>query len=303
LPRQLEGGLTFDFDSLQTAIGQLRARQIFFVGAMPKSGTTWLQRLLDSHPDVSCTGEGHFPNRLMPSLKKTLEQHNALLKYKSDIALEGLGTAPMFSEDHFHYLTAAAIALFLISSCRGRAVRAIGEKTPDNLVHFPLLASLFPRAKFIAIIRDPRDCAVSAWFHNSRIGAPEFKEKFRSMEQFIDFVVQQWARSTAYALKLRGALGERMFMLRYEDLLADPDPPLQALFQFLGVATSPEILRRCVEKGKFEAMTGGRQSGDEVRGAFLRNGTAGDWRNHLDTAAQARVLKLAGAVMKPLGYS
>jgi hypothetical protein len=299
----LEGRLTFDFDRLQAGIGQLRAQQIFFLGAMPKSGTTWLQRLLDSHPEVSCTGEGHFPNRLMPNLKKALEQHNALLKYKSDVALDGLGTAPMFSEDHLHYLTAAAISLFLIASCRGRAVRAVGEKTPDNLVHFPLLCGLFPRAKFIAIIRDPRDCAVSAWFHNARLGAPEFKEKFKSMNQFIDFVIQQWARSTGYALKLREAMGERMFMLRYEDLLTEPEPPLRALFRFLGVATSPDIVGRCVERGKFEAMTGGRQSGDEVRGAFLRSGTAGDWRNHLDAAAQARVIQLAGPVMKPLGYS
>src|SRR5581483_6350986 len=41
-------------------LGALSERQVFFVGGAPRSGTTWLQQLLDSHPQISCRGEGLF---------------------------------------------------------------------------------------------------------------------------------------------------------------------------------------------------------------------------------------------------
>ncbi len=269
---------------------------------MPKSGTTWLQRMLDSHPDVSCTGEGHFINGLMPKLKTVLEQHNALLKYKNDVALEHLGTAPMFTPEHLHHLTASAISLLLMSSCRGRTVSAVGEKTPDNLQHFPLLAALFPRARFVTIVRDPRDCAVSAWFHNQRVGSDQMAQKFPDMDVFAGFVTEQWTKCLTYTMNFRKAHAGRLYLLRYEDLIERPEPMLDGLFRFLGVPASPEILRHCAEKGAFETMTGGRPAGQEDRGAFLRRGTPGDWRNHFSADAQANVLRIAGVVMALVGY-
>ena len=45
----------------QADLAALAQRQLFFVGGAPRSGTTWVQHILDSHPDVSCRGEGTFP--------------------------------------------------------------------------------------------------------------------------------------------------------------------------------------------------------------------------------------------------
>jgi len=59
-------------------------RQIFFVGGAPKSGTTWLQVLLDCHPQISCSGEGHFVGHLLPRLKSALESHNRFTIGKSE---------------------------------------------------------------------------------------------------------------------------------------------------------------------------------------------------------------------------
>ena len=44
----------------ESAIAELAKRQLFFVGGAPRSGTTWMQHMLDAHPDISCRGEGHF---------------------------------------------------------------------------------------------------------------------------------------------------------------------------------------------------------------------------------------------------
>ena len=53
----------------------LRGKQIFFVGGVMKSGTTCLQLLLNAHPEVSCHGEGHFPDYLALGLKEGIDKH------------------------------------------------------------------------------------------------------------------------------------------------------------------------------------------------------------------------------------
>src|SRR5215831_18654517 len=70
----------FDYDSMHASILTLRKKQIFFVGGSPKSGTTWLQLLLDSHPSVSCSGEGHFTTHLWRLLKEALKRHDEVIK-------------------------------------------------------------------------------------------------------------------------------------------------------------------------------------------------------------------------------
>ena len=62
-------------------------RTRFFVGGYPKSGTTWLQLLLNAHPEVSCIGEGHLPHHLEPLLRQALAQHNALIAEKNATVL------------------------------------------------------------------------------------------------------------------------------------------------------------------------------------------------------------------------
>src|SRR4029077_9007265 len=69
----------FDFRAMHAQIGALLDKQIFFLGGAVKSGTTWLQALLDAHPQVSCTGENHFVDCLSPRLKKSLEEFNRIL--------------------------------------------------------------------------------------------------------------------------------------------------------------------------------------------------------------------------------
>src|ERR1700722_16518864 len=53
--------LALDYEALSAEIAALRRKQLFFIGGAAKSGTTWLQLLLDRHPAISCNGEGHFP--------------------------------------------------------------------------------------------------------------------------------------------------------------------------------------------------------------------------------------------------
>src|SRR4029077_20089502 len=96
----------FDFDRLHSAISELRSKQIFFIGGAVKSGTTWLQLLLDTHPDVSCRGESHLSVHFAPLLQRALDEHNAYISHKNTVVFNELEGYPYFSQEHFSYFLA-----------------------------------------------------------------------------------------------------------------------------------------------------------------------------------------------------
>src|SRR5215831_11666922 len=98
------------FDRLHTAISELRKKQVFFVGGTIKSGTTWLQLLLNAHPQVSCNGEAHFIAALSPSLKRGFDFHWEYIAGKNRMIFHELGGYPPLSEEDFSYILSASIA-------------------------------------------------------------------------------------------------------------------------------------------------------------------------------------------------
>lgn len=172
------------YERLQTQISELRKKQIFFIGGAIKSGTTWLQLLLDAHPEVSCRGEGHFLDNLAPALKMALDQHCGVIVDKNETLFNEIGGYPLLTNDDFACILETCIALFLIRQSESKRARAIGEKTPDNSRHFAELGVIFPTAKFVHLVRDGRDCAVSGWFHNQRLAPDEALEKFATLGEY-----------------------------------------------------------------------------------------------------------------------
>src|SRR5262245_41453813 len=146
---------------------RLAERQLFFIGGPPRSGTTWLQRMLDSHPDVSCRGEGLFMVELAKPLEELTARRRRALDEKNTQLFRDFGGYPLPSERDTEMLLGTAILLAFERQCGGGEYRAVGEKTPENVFFFPPLKRLFPGAKFIGMARDPRDALSSAWhlFH------------------------------------------------------------------------------------------------------------------------------------------
>jgi hypothetical protein len=91
----------FDFNSMHASISKLRQKQIFFVGGPVKSGTTWLQLLLDAHPSVSCSGEGHFSTHLWGLLKEALDKHDSVIKTNNEELFTELEEYKRLTQDDF----------------------------------------------------------------------------------------------------------------------------------------------------------------------------------------------------------
>lgn len=275
----------FDFDAMHQAIATVRRKQVFFVGGAAKSGTTWLQYLLNAHPEVSCSGEGHFVNKLLPGLTKTLRAHNVLLQAKSHSIFDDRNQQPLLTNRHALYLAAAAISLLLCPPDQPATPRIVGDKTPDNVRHFPLLATLFPQAKFIHIVRDARDCAVSAWYHNQRVSPEPFTRQFTSFHAFGDAFAKAWVLNVSLGAKFASESPERCLTIRYEDLSQDSLAVFEQVCAFLGAPTESSILRKCCAAADFAKLSGGRARGQEDRSSFFRQGLPGDWRGHFDASA------------------
>ncbi len=292
----------FDFDTMHRAIGAMREREVFFIGGAMKSGTTWLQLLLDRHPDITCGGEGHFTNGLIPLMVKLTDDYNGLLEWKNRNVFNEIDGYPALGEDHCAYLWSAAIALQMEAQARARPARVIGEKTPDNVRFFSLLQAALPRARFIHIIRDGRDCAVSNWFHNLRVGTEWTLETFGSLEAFLDQHAERWAGDVAAGVEFGTVHPGRYRAIRYEDLEADLSGTLGGLFGFLDVPAGDEILETCRAGANFEELSGGRSSGVEDRASFFRQGRSGDWVHHLTPAMRQGYEDKAGPWLRKFGY-
>ena len=282
----------------QAEIASLAQRQLFFVGGAPRSGTTWVQHMLDLHPDISCRGEGHFLQYLATPLSSLMQWRRDELDAKNTKLFKGLAGYPLPAPDDFEFLVGSAILLALSQQCAGVPCRAVGEKTPENVFYFPNLKRIFPNAKFIGVARDPRDVLVSAWHLVHKTAADSDAE----LAAFIRRSVGACGDFLRKMLELRDRYPDDATIVTYESLLGSPEPVLRSVFRFLGVSDAAEVVARCIDGGRFAAMTGGRPAGVERSGSFFRKGVAGDWRTTLTPGLNALVLGELGWMFPAFGW-
>jgi hypothetical protein len=281
-------------------LAHLAERQLFFVGGAPRSGTTWLQQMLDCHPNVSCRGEGLFLQALAVPMERLMSERTSALDAKNRKIFRDAIGYPLPSADDTELLTATAILLALRHQSQGKTCLAIGEKTPENVFFFPRLKSMFPKAKLICITRDPRDVLTSAWhfFHGATAGQNHAAAKTAFIRNALG-PLNDGARAMMALAKLYPT---DCLIVTYESLLRVPVPELSRLFSFLGVSHDDAMVTECVERTSFASMTGGRPAGVEQSGSFFRKGVAGGWKGTLSPDMNAEILKELGWMFPHFGW-
>jgi hypothetical protein len=284
----------------QAELARLAATQLFFIGGAPRSGTTWLQQILNAHPDISCAGEGLFQKHLADPLHSMMAQRRQALEAKNTNFFRHTGGYVLPTRDDTEFLIGTAILEALLRQAGGKPYLAVGEKTPENVFFFPCLKRLFPGAKFIGIARDPRDVLASAWhfFHKPVAGEDEIDAKTTFVRGALNSV-NEGARGMM-------VLAERhptdCAIVTYESLRGKPAPVIAALFRLLGVPDEDAIVNDCLAQTSFTALTGGRPAGVEERGSFFRKGVVGDWASTLTPEMNAMILHELGWMFPYFGW-
>ena len=283
------------FNELTEELRAFRRKPLFFIVGCQRSGNTWLQHLLDGHPEVCCVGETLFVPRLLPTIDAALQHY-----HKQQTA----GRRNQFEGTDLEYLFTTMVLLLMKKWEGSDEAKCIGEKSPEHALYMEALHTTFPHAKYVHIIRDGRDVVVSGWFHNLHTPSAAFTQALAG--DFGAYVEHScrcyWVPYVSSAQTFGQQHPKLYHELRYEQLHADPEATIARLLRFLDVDASPGAVGACLEAGAFERRSQGRPRGTEDRQAFYRKGIVGDWRNHFDGAATATFKQHAGALLAELGY-
>src|SRR3989344_3663942 len=142
---------TADFMAAAPRAAVRSDRPVFIVG-MPRSGTTLVEQILASHPQVYGAGELKDVFGLMaelPSLLGTKEPHPHCMKQLNQSALDTLARRYL---DHLAAMSADAVR--------------VTDKLPSNFLLLGLIELLFPQARIIHCLRDPCDTCLSCYFQD-----------------------------------------------------------------------------------------------------------------------------------------
>ena len=209
----------------------------FFIVGSARSGTTLLRLMLNAHPEVAVPPESRFITELYPGEGKVQIETflTALAAHKrfrtwdlpiSVVADELRATAADASQVEYPEAIAAAFRAYARVGGKSRW----GDKTPRYVEHLELLSELFPTARFIHLIRDGRNVALS--YANVPFG-PKTVGKAAAL----------WSKRVCAGHQVgRALLTGRYLEVLYEDLVEDAEGETKDICDFIGLDFDPGML-------------------------------------------------------------
>lgn len=259
-----------------------------------RSGTTLLEAMLDSHPDIAMV----LHTRFLVDIVKNQSKYQVGDQLDLDLLAADLDAHERFRRWNLPHgvvgrlfarrrpgSLADALRLLLSSYAASGGKRRYGTKINSLAHHVPALAQLLPETRFVHLIRDGRDVALS----------------------YLDV---DWGPSTCEeaAVKWRGRVESareggrslpsgRYREVRYERLVEHPEGELRSVCEFLSVSYDPAMLR--YHEGDLLSRLGDDRW---HRGLRQPPKPMRDWRTQMPATAVDQFEAVAGDLLASLGY-
>ncbi|BCJ72486.1 sulfotransferase [Catellatospora sp. IY07-71] len=272
-------------------------RPVFVVGC-PRSGTTMLQLMLHAHPRIAIPPETRFllaayANRRSygdlaePANRRRLAEwivdgKTAFgdLGLDADVIIEEIAAGPP--------TLGSAMGIVFQAYARRFDKPRWGDKRPAYLNNLGALLRLFPDAQIVNIVRDGRDCVAS-------LGETPWQQG-----KDVCHAISDWARAMDSSARARRSLSADSYHeVRYERLVADPEPELRTICRFLGEEYDPAM----AEPARVaDVAVPSRKSWHKLTHAPVTTDRVGSWRERLApwqiTLCEAKL----GRHLRELGY-
>ncbi len=268
-----------------------------FVVGCPRSGTTLLRAMLDSHPDLAVPGESYFVVELAPRFvsrwwrrfdrRRCLDAvlaHERFVQWELDDGAVRDAVAAAEPRDF-----AALVRVLYAAYASARGKHRYGDKTPNYVLDLPLIARLFPEARFVHVVRDGRDVALSV----------------TEIEQWgpskIEGAAHYWVRHVEAGRRAGTALGaDRYLEVRYDDLVADPELTLHEVCAFVDLPFARSML---TYPERFDDLVSSNMQ-PELHERLRRPPTQGlrSWREQMSRVDVAAFEAIAGDALAKFGF-
>ncbi|MBW2737995.1 MAG: sulfotransferase [Deltaproteobacteria bacterium] len=285
-------------------IGDVDGQNLIFLAGCPRSGTTYLQKMLAALPNTKTSQELHLWYLVNPLWNRWCNQGKAITLDQRG----GVGLALFVSQEDF----LAHFRNFLIQLLEEvipdlQPGEMFIEKTPSNALFIDLIHTVFPKAKVVYVLRDARDVVASllaastTWGKHWAPGNP--KEAAKRWQQ--------------YSVRARSGLQDLPdnlhITIKYEEMIADPVARLRGIAAFLAIDASDHQIMQAVQTNSLDSvhLSGGTvihrgivESEDfkEPEGFVRKVGDTRRWRDKLSFYQRFWVWRVARKEMKEVGY-
>ena len=250
-----------------------RGGPVFIVGPMG-SGTTLMRLIVDSHDNIAVAQETSIMRAYLAHKWIPFHRHGG----------EWYGRLG-WSEDELELRMREFYGGMFERFAAEQGKPRWGDKTPWHTWHLREIATLFPDAVFIAMVRHPGAVATSV------------SERFR---QSWDGAVTHWVNTTSEQVQRGIELGDRLLTVRYEDLVTEPETTLREVFDWLDEPWSDRLLEH--DKVHAERGTAKKVEGSTRSDKPIATDRIAAWTENKTPEQLAVLATKAGALAPFYGY-
>ncbi len=266
---------------------------IFIIG-VPRSGTTLLRVLLDSHSQLAAAPE--TPWITGGYSKQSLREYLAFLMNDK---LGPTANLASVSQDVVYAAARNFLSTLFAGYLEEKGKQQLVLNTPDDVEYLDFLTRLYPESAFIHIYRDGRDVACSTINYKDVY----FGEKH--LREYGDLTYHNalkrwyvWENNIRSILKLDS--GVRFTSLAYENLVGEPEEKLKTLCEFLAVKFEPAMLDYAGFTHDYPEWEAGSVDVKQRQG--ITTSSIGRWRNEVSPEDLLATDRMCGPFLAELGY-